>query len=164
MRWADSSPGGAIDTNLDFVPDFTGEGGVYDPGNYVPGTPFTIGGSSTPQDSYFGDYTPYTKRHIANLLTSFKVSPALRLFAEGKFVRTYARTASQPTYDFYTYLNPDNAYLNAKFPDAVKAATGFVPALPQRLAGLYEGVERLSVLANDKALVRAHIEARLALP
>ena len=122
LRWADSSPGGAIDTNLDFVPDFTGEGGVYDPGNYVPGTPFTIGGSSTPQDSYFGDYTPYTKRHIANLLTSFKVSPALRLFAEGKFVRTYARTASQPTYDFYTYLNPDNAYLNAKFPDAVDGA------------------------------------------
>ncbi|MGZ5936637.1 MAG: threonine synthase [Rhizomicrobium sp.] len=50
----------------------------------------------------------------------------------------------------------------AKFPDAVREATGVIPALPQRLAGLYEGVERLTVLGNDKALVRAHIEAKLA--
>ena len=122
LRWADSSPGGAIDTNLDFVPDFTGEGGVYDPGTYVSGSPFTIGGSSTPQDSYFGDYTPYTRRHIANMLASFKVSPALRVFAEGKYVRTYANTDGQPSYDFYTYLYPDNAYLNAKFPGATDGA------------------------------------------
>ena len=127
LRWADSSPGGAIDINPDFVnrefiPDFTGEGGVYDPGTYVASSPFTIGGSSTPQDSYFGDYTPYTRRHIANLLGSFKVSPALRLFAEGKFVRTFAFTDGQPSYDFFTQLYPDNAYFNAKFPQATDGA------------------------------------------
>lgn len=122
LRWADSSPGGAIDTNLDFVPDFTGEGGVYDPGTYVSGSPFTIGGSSTPQDSYFGDFTPYTRRHIANILGSFRVSDALRFFGEGKFVRTFARTEGQPSYDFYTFLYPDNAYLNAKFPGATDGA------------------------------------------
>ena len=122
LRWADSSPGGAIDTNLDFAPDFTGEGTPYDTGTYVSGSPFTIGGSSTPQASYFGDFTPYTRRHIANLLTSFTVSPALRLFAEGKFAQTYSQTDSQPTYDFYTFLYPDNAYLNTKFPDAVDGA------------------------------------------
>lgn len=121
LRWADSSPGGAIDLNPDFInnvftPDFTGEGGVYDPGTYVGGSPFTIGGSSTPQNSYFGDFTPYTRRHVANLLGSFKVSPALRLFAEGKFVRTNAFTDAQPSYDFFTTLYVDNAFLNAKFP------------------------------------------------
>jgi threonine synthase len=52
----------------------------------------------------------------------------------------------------------------AKFPDAVEQATGVRPALPPRLAGLYEGVERLTVLDNDKALVRAHIEAKLNSP
>ncbi len=52
----------------------------------------------------------------------------------------------------------------AKFPDAVYQATGSIPALPPRLAGLYEGVERLTVLDNDKALVRAHIEAKLKSP
>lgn len=30
LRWADSSMGGAIDFGQDYVPDFTGEGGVYD--------------------------------------------------------------------------------------------------------------------------------------
>jgi threonine synthase len=49
----------------------------------------------------------------------------------------------------------------AKFADAVREATGITPALPQRLAGLYEGVEKVTVLGNDKALVRAHIEAKL---
>jgi threonine synthase len=52
----------------------------------------------------------------------------------------------------------------AKFPDAVEQATGVRPALPPRLAGLYEGVERLTVLDNDRALVRAHIEAKLNSP
>jgi threonine synthase len=50
----------------------------------------------------------------------------------------------------------------AKFPDAVQRATGTIPPLPQRLAGLYEGLEKFTVLGNDKALVRAHIEAKLA--
>lgn len=50
----------------------------------------------------------------------------------------------------------------AKFPDAVREATGVIPDLPPRLAGLYEGTERCVVLGNDKALVRAHIEAKLA--
>src|SRR5690242_12200733 len=49
----------------------------------------------------------------------------------------------------------------AKFPDAVREATGVIPGLPPRLAGLYEGAERYTVLGNDKALVRAHIEAKL---
>jgi threonine synthase len=50
----------------------------------------------------------------------------------------------------------------AKFPNAVREATGVTPDLPPRLAGLYEGHERYTVLGNDKALVRAHIEAKLA--
>lgn len=51
----------------------------------------------------------------------------------------------------------------AKFPDAVARATGVSPSLPDRLKGLFEGAERLTILPNDKALVRAHIEAKLAL-
>jgi len=50
----------------------------------------------------------------------------------------------------------------AKFPDAVARATGATPPLPDRLKGLFEGAERLTILANDKALVRAHIESKLA--
>jgi threonine synthase len=48
----------------------------------------------------------------------------------------------------------------AKFPEAVRRATGVEPPLPPRLKGLYEGVERVTVLGHDLALVRAFIAER----
>jgi threonine synthase len=50
----------------------------------------------------------------------------------------------------------------AKFPESVARATGLTPPLPPRLKGLYEGVERVTVLPHDGAQVRAFIEARSA--
>lgn len=115
LRWADSSLGGAIDLDQDFVPDFTGEGGRYNVGTYLPGTAFTIGGSSTPREIYYGDFTPYSRRHVANVMGHFEVSPALDLYAEAKYVRSKADTFSQPTYDLYTVLAPDNAFIEQRF-------------------------------------------------
>jgi threonine synthase len=46
----------------------------------------------------------------------------------------------------------------AKFPDAVHQATGMRPALPTRLADLYERPERCSVLPNDLGAVQRHIQ------
>lgn len=48
----------------------------------------------------------------------------------------------------------------AKFPDAVRKATGAPPPLPARLEGLFEGVERVSVIGHDLAKVRAFIAER----
>jgi threonine synthase len=48
----------------------------------------------------------------------------------------------------------------AKFPDAVAAATGVRPALPQHLAGLMEGEERFSVLPNRLDSVEGFIAER----
>lgn len=128
LRWADSSMGGAVDLDGDFVPDRTGEGGIYDLGTYVPGSAFTVGGSSTPRETYYGDFTPYTRRHIANLMAKYEFSPALELYAQGKYVRSTAYTFAQPTYDFYTELAPDNAYLIQRYGAA--AITG--PAIFSR--------------------------------
>jgi threonine synthase len=50
----------------------------------------------------------------------------------------------------------------AKFPDAVRRATGQIPPLPPRLAGLYEGTERVTVLPNDRARIRDFILSRVA--
>jgi len=47
----------------------------------------------------------------------------------------------------------------AKFPDAVEKATGVRPALPPRLADLYEREERYVTLPNDLAAVQAHVRA-----
>jgi len=48
----------------------------------------------------------------------------------------------------------------AKFPAAVKEASGIDPALPGWLADLYQREERLSVLANDQKAVEDFIAAR----
>jgi threonine synthase len=45
----------------------------------------------------------------------------------------------------------------AKFPDAVRAATGITPPLPPRLGDLYEREERYQVLSGDLAKLKGHI-------
>ena len=45
----------------------------------------------------------------------------------------------------------------AKFPDAVEAATGVRPALPDRLADLFDRPEHYDTLPVDQALVSAHL-------
>jgi len=45
----------------------------------------------------------------------------------------------------------------AKFPDAVKAACGFVPPLPDRLADLAKRKERVTVLPADQAAVERYV-------
>jgi threonine synthase len=46
----------------------------------------------------------------------------------------------------------------AKFPDAVEAATGVRPALPDHLADLFDRAERLTSLPNDLAAVEAFVD------
>jgi threonine synthase len=50
----------------------------------------------------------------------------------------------------------------AKFPDAVEAAMGTRPALPDRMADLFDRPERLTRLPNDLATLQAHIRERIA--
>lgn len=46
----------------------------------------------------------------------------------------------------------------AKFPDAVEQATGVRPALPARMADLFDREERFDVLPADLAPLQAHVE------
>ncbi len=50
----------------------------------------------------------------------------------------------------------------AKFPDAVKAATGQHPPLPARMADLFERPERMTILPNDANAVRRFIDSVIA--
>lgn len=116
LRYADSSRDGAVDVDLDGLPDFTGSGGVYDRGRLLRGSGgLTQGGSSTPTAGYQGDLQPYNRVHNVNLLTSFAVSDAVRLFAQGKYTNTRSYSVAQPSFDFFTFLAPDNAYLIQRF-------------------------------------------------
>ncbi len=50
----------------------------------------------------------------------------------------------------------------AKFPDAVEAATGIRPPLPNHMADLYERPERVTEVANDLGALETLIRERLA--
>jgi threonine synthase len=50
----------------------------------------------------------------------------------------------------------------AKFPDAVEAATGLRPALPARMADLYDRPERVTRIANDLGALQSLIRERIA--
>ncbi|MDE2500167.1 MAG: threonine synthase [Alphaproteobacteria bacterium] len=49
----------------------------------------------------------------------------------------------------------------AKFPDAVRQATGLIPPVPPRLSAVLSASEKIVDLSADKGLVQALIEARL---
>ncbi|MDZ4095091.1 MAG: threonine synthase [Paracoccaceae bacterium] len=51
----------------------------------------------------------------------------------------------------------------AKFPDAVAAAVGVRPALPARMADMFDRPERVTRLPNDLATLQTHIRERIAL-
>ena len=130
LRVHGSSPLGAIDTNFDFAPEFLGNGAPFDPGRVLvrPGG-LAQGGSGTQAAGYQGDLQPGVETHNANLLASYEFSPALRLFAEGKYVSTKARTEGQPLFDSGTILLADNPYL----PTTVRSA--IVPGLLGMVVG-----------------------------
>ncbi len=52
----------------------------------------------------------------------------------------------------------------AKFPDAVRQATGRIPEVPPRLKQALEGAEKCDVVGAEKALVRGRIEAIVPRP
>lgn len=106
LRYADSSTDGAIDIDFDGIPEFTGTGAVYDRGRLLRSSGgLTQGGSSTPLAGYQGDLRGKTRRHNVNVLTSFEISDALRVFAQGKYADTLGFSVAQPTFDFFTYYH-----------------------------------------------------------
>ena len=120
VRYADSATAGAVDVNFDTIPDYVGNGQVYDRGNVLLGSGgYTVGGSSTPVDGYQGDLFPRLKRSIVNGLGHFDVNDHLTFFAEGKYAEVSARTQAQPTFDVYQFIAADNPYIPQSIRDAI---------------------------------------------
>ena len=126
VGWADSAPGGAVITNSLFYPLFRGDGEFYQLSTLLPGG-LSVGGDDTPVAGYAGDLQPQSEHHTFNLSLSYDLTPAVRLFAEGKYVDTNSRTEAQPSFDLLAYIPADNAYI----PDTIRP---FIE--PGYLAGL----------------------------
>ncbi|MBB3860649.1 outer membrane receptor protein involved in Fe transport [Novosphingobium hassiacum] len=125
LRYADSSIDGAIDLDFDGIPDYTGSGTVYRRGRLLPSSGgLTQGGDSTPLAGYQGDLQAYNRVHNVNLLAHYDFSDAVSVFFEGKYVRNKTSTLAQPSFDFFTYLTPENPYLERRFAGIADTSNG----------------------------------------
>jgi len=129
IRFFDSSLAGAVDTDFDFVNDFNGDDTPFDGGSipFIP--PFLQqGGDGTPLDFFIGDILPEETRYTGNLFGRYELGDRLTLFAEAKFSRLEALTESQPTFDFFLFIEPDYAFM----PPNIAAAAGGQEVLVSR--------------------------------
>ena len=120
LRYDGESPYGAVDVDGDFVPDFRGDGRVYDRGRLV--SYYAQGGDSTQLANYTGDLTPQVRRHVVNLLGHLDLSDAFKLSVEGKFASVRATTFYQYSGNYPATLSIDNPYMPASIRDAAIAA------------------------------------------
>lgn len=125
VRYADTSPRGAVDVTGDGVPEFDGDGSVWNPGLALPGGN-AVGGSATEIARYQNDLTPQVERHVANAIAHFDVSDKLTLFAEGKYANVKSFTLGQPTWDYYLFVPEDNPFIPANVRAAIDPEMGGV--------------------------------------
>ena len=71
---------------------------------------FQQGGDGSPLDQFIGDLTPDEERYTFDALLTYEITESARVFADLKYSRTKAFSASEPTFDFFLFLEPDYAY------------------------------------------------------
>ena len=119
IGWSESSPAGGIVTDFSFVPSFNGDGSPYDLGTFLPDSGFLAqGGDNTPVNSYQGDLQARTKHHSFNAFLNYELTPTVRFFAEGKYVKSDNFTIAQPSFDFFTFIGSENPFIPQNVVDA----------------------------------------------
>jgi outer membrane receptor protein involved in Fe transport len=127
IRFFDSSPDGAFDTDADFgeftgTPDFNGDS-AWNAGT-IPFIPpfYQQGGDGSRVDMFTGDLLPKEERGTFNLLFDYEFTQQLQVFADFKYSNTSAFSESQPSFDFFIALEPDYAYLTPNISSAFEQA------------------------------------------
>jgi outer membrane receptor protein involved in Fe transport len=114
LGYADSSPDGALVIDGSFEPRFRGDGRPYNRGIFLEQSGFLAqGGDNTSINDYQGDLQAGTENHAFNAFLTFDITPDVRLFAEGKYVKTDNFTVAQPSFDFFTFVSEDNPLIPA---------------------------------------------------
>ncbi len=110
IRFFDSSRASAVDVDFDFVPDYNGDDSLWDPGLFVEPF-FQQGGSGSRVDQYVGDLAPREERWTVNLFGHHEFSSHVNFFSELKYSHNESTSYSQPTFDFFLFVEPDYAFL-----------------------------------------------------
>lgn len=125
IRYAYSSPIGAIDVTGDGLPEFDGSGAIWDYGNDF-GDGFTQGGSATSVASYGNDLLPKIRRNVINALGHYDVSDKLTIFGSATVADVKSFSLAQPSFDYYIFVPEDNPYLPADVRAAIDPGLGGV--------------------------------------
>ena len=108
-----SAPTGAIDTDLDGLPDHLGNGQVFNLGTPISNST-AIGSSGQPFANVLqGDYLPNQRRYIGQIDGDYEFSHNLKVSAEFKYAHIDSKSFSTPPFDDFTAILPDNAFLPA---------------------------------------------------
>jgi outer membrane receptor protein involved in Fe transport len=141
--FGDSSRDGAVYAeflNGFSIPEYNGDdGSPWDIGEYPPQiiggdidfpiSPFfQVGGDATPQDDYLGYSTilPEIDRTAVNVFFQHEFSDRVELFSEVKYVKSDVSNLSQPSFDFFLFIDPANPFVPAP-----------IQGLPTPLGGYY---------------------------
>jgi outer membrane receptor protein involved in Fe transport len=123
IRYFDSSREGGIDVDFDGVPDLRPNGAPYEIPLFI--EPFlSQGGSGTLNADYIGDLKSKDQRTVASAFMHYDINDAARFFAELKFAHSKSFGYSQPTFDYYMYMTPDNPFMPAAIASSVIPGIG----------------------------------------
>ena len=136
IRFFDFSQAGAVDVSLDAVPEFNGDGAIWDPGRFI--EPFyQQGGSGTPLvDVELGDLLPENKRYTLTALFDFALTDEANFFADVSYTERDSRSSTGSTFDYALVFAPDTPFA----PQNIKDAAGGAPLLVNRDHSLDWGV------------------------
>lgn len=108
-----SAPDGAIDTDLNYRPDRLGDGSKFHHGTNI-GNASAIGSSGMPYaNDLQGDFQPRENRAIAQVDGNYEFSNYFRFDGELKYAHVDTKSFSYPTFDDFTAISPDNAFMAA---------------------------------------------------
>ena len=96
-------------------------------------------------------------RELLGVSTDFASSPVAALRQAMAADRLTATALARQCLDRITDVNPALRAVIAVSPDAMEQATGHRPALPPRMADLFDREERFTVLPNDLGAVEAAV-------
>jgi iron complex outermembrane receptor protein len=117
IRFFDFSPAGAVDTDVDGIPNFNGDGSPWNPGRFI--APFyQQGGDGTSLAGFLGDTLPDRESVTMNALFDFAISDHVRFFSELAFDKSDSFSEGGPTFDNYLLFTPDGPFV----PPAIAAA------------------------------------------
>lgn len=133
---------GAIDVDLDGLPDYEGNGNAYNLGTDI-GNASALGSSGMPYaEDLQGDFQPVARRRLAEVSGHYDFASWLTLSGDIRYANVQTKSRSSAPFDDYAVISSDNAFL------------------PPALAAVIAGNGGQALLAEDYLQLRNEEEVK----